>query len=417
MSALDALRARAPAAVVGPGDAGYDDLRSVFNARIDRRPAAIARCRTAAEVAGTLQVARDVGLPVGVRAGGMSDAGTIDGGVLVDLSPMDDVEVDATARTAAAGGGATWAGFDAATQEHGLAVTGGRVSRLGVAGVALGEGSGWLEREFGPTGRSLAQAEVVLADGRIVRAGGGEHPELLTALRSGARGCGVVTRLLFDLQPVGPTLTCGFLTYRRERAAVVVRAYRDVMAQAPRTTGGGLTLYAGRGGACTMAFCDTGTPEDGERAAAPLRRLQPSLDAVRPNEYRAFQAMTDLHHPWGMRAHRRTGLLRALPDAAVDALREAADAPAAALSRLALWPLGSADRRPGDDGEEGAAWAFDCLGLWPPVPALDKGNIAWVTGVVEALAPFASAADPAVPQAREHARRAWDPEGLFAAAG
>jgi FAD/FMN-containing dehydrogenase len=364
---------------VGPGDAGYDDLRAVFNSRIDRRPAAIATCRTAAEVAGVMDAARELGLPAAVRAGGMSDHGTIDGGVLLDLASMDDVEVDAGAKTAAAGGGARWAAFDAATQAHGLAATGGRVSRLGVAGVALGEGSGWLERALGPAAQSLVQAEVVLAEGRIVRANAGEHPELLAALREGAgQGCGVVTRLWFDLQPLGPVVTCGFLTYPRERAAVVARAARDVFAQAPHTVGGGLTLYAGRGGACTVTFIHTGSVEEGEHAVAPLRGLRPTLDAVRPNEYRAFQAMTDLQHPWGMRALRRAGRLSGLPDATIDAVLSAVDTPAATLSRLTLSPLA---------GDEGAGWAFECLGLWPPVPALDAGSFAWVTGVERALAP------------------------------
>lgn len=383
MSVIDALRARVPD-VTGPGDAGYDDLRAVFSSRVDRRPLAVASCRSAAEVAGAVETARDLGVPFGVRGGGMSDLGTLDDGVLLDVSPMDAVEVDDVAGIAVAGGGATWAGFDTATQRHGLAVTGGRLSRLGVAGVAIGEGSGWLERSFGPTGRSITRAEVVLDDGRIVDTDEG-HPDLLQALRSGEPGSGVVTRLWLDLHPVGPLLTCGFLTFPRTRAAAVGRALRDLLARSPAATSGALTLNAGRAGACTVTFLHVGDLEAGERAVAPLRSMEPSLDAVKPNEYRALQAMGDLQHPWGMRAHRRTGRLDGLSDAAIDAAVEATQAPAATLSRLTLRPLGM-------PGEARPAWGLECLGLWPPVPGLDDGNLAWVEGVADAMAPFTSAA-------------------------
>ena len=287
---------------------------------------------------------------------------------MIDLAPMDGIEIDAASRTARVGGGVTWGELDAATQAHGLAVTGARLSGLGVAGVALGQGSGWLERALGPTAASVVGAEVVLGDGRVV-----EAPEL--------PGAGVVTRLDLRLHPVGPELLSGFLTFPRERAAEVARAYREYMAQAPGEVGGGLLLGAGLGGACTIVFCHLGSAEDGAAAVAPLRALGPSLDAVATNEYVAFQRMWDASNPPGARVHVRSGSLHELPDDCVDTVVARANLPAASLSYVFLRPLGGA--------LPDAGWAYECVGMWPPVPALDHGQMAWVDGFAQAVEPFA----------------------------
>ena len=269
-------------------------------------------------------------MPFAVRGGAAEAAATIDGGVVIDVSPMKGVEIDAARRTARVGAGVTWAELDAAAQEHGLAVTGARVSWLGVAGVALGAGSGWLERSLGPTGRSVLQAEGVQPDGSAVTSTGtAALPAPPSSPSSSSR-----------LHPVGPALLCGFLTFARSRAGEVARAYRELMADAPAEVGGALTLFAGRGGACQLAFCFHGDVADGERWMAPLRALGPSLDAVTANPYRAFQAMTDTLHPFGMRAERRAERVGALSDEILDALLAAAEQPAAALSRVVLRPRG-----------------------------------------------------------------------------
>ena len=184
---------------------------------------------------------------------------------------MTGIEIDAAARMARVAPGVTWAEFDEATQEHGLAVTGARVSRLSVVDAALGDGSGWLERSLGTTGDSLIEV-----------------------------GEDVVT---LRLHAVGPTLLCGFLGFPRDRAVEVARTYRDLMATAPDALGGGLLLGAGLGGVCSIVVCYLGPVEDGERVIAPLRELGPSLDAVAPNPYRAFQRMWDDSHPEGTREH------------------------------------------------------------------------------------------------------------------
>ena len=185
----------------------------------------------------------------------------------------------------------------------------------------------------------------------------------------------------------------GFLTFPRERAGAVARAFRDELAGAPDAAGGALVLFAGRGGACTVVFCFAGPVEEGERALAPLRALGPSMDAVRPNPYAAIQAMHDLNFPWGARCRLRARFLRELPDEALDAVVAAADAPAAALSQVMLQPLGGAPARVGEGdaalGPVAAPWAYQCTAIWPPLPSLDRGNLDWLERVERALEPFA----------------------------
>ena len=330
--------------LIGPGDPGYDRHRAVFDRRVDRRPAAIARCRTRDDVAAALAHARDRRLDFAVRGGGATERATIDGGLVIDVSAMKGVDVDPVGRTARVSGGVTWAELDAAAQAHGLAVTGGRVSWLGVVGVARGEGRGWLERSLGPTGDHVADVETV--------------------------DDAVVTALTLRLHPVGPELLCGFLGFPRERALDVARAYRDLMAHAPPAVGGALTLFAGRGGGVQLTFCFAGEPGEGDRWLAPLRALGPSLDAVALNPYCALQAMTDTQHPFDMRAELRADTLDALEDDVLEAIVAAADRPAAALARVTLRPRGGA--------LGGAPWNYECLGMWPPVDSLDRGMAEWV---------------------------------------
>ena len=375
--------------LIAPSDAGYDRLRAVFDQRVDHRPAVVARCRSRDDVGAALALAGARELPYAVR-GGAADAGaTIDGGVVIDVSPMKDLEIDSAARTARAAAGVTWAELDAAAQQHGLAVTGARVSWLGVAGVALGAGSGWLERSLGPTARSVLRAEGMLPDGSTVTATGTAAPP----------GAAVVTELVLQLHPVGPVLLCGFLTFPRARAGEVARAYRELMAGAPPEVGGALTLFAGRAGACQLAVCFHGDVADGERWIAPLRALAPSLDAVAANPYRGFQAMTDTLHPFGMRAERVTRPAGALSDELLDALLAATEQPAAALSRLVL--------RPRAGRLEGDPWEAECLAMWPPVASLDRGNLSWLERVSAAVTnPGAAASEGLNGRVHPHRRGA-----------
>lgn len=432
------LRSRARGDVIGPADRSYDRHRSVFNARIDHRPAAIVRCASRADVVAALGVRAERGLPFSVRAGGGSDRAVAEGGIVADVRPLKRVMIDPQARLARVGAGLTWAELDAATQEYGLAVTGARVSGLGVAGVTLGGGSGWLERLLGPTCASLTAAEVVLAEGSVVTATEDENPGLLWALRGGGGNFGVVTELEFRLHPVGPDLLCGFLTYPRAQALDVARRYRDYIENAPAQVGGGVVLFPGRAGTFSVIFCYAGPAGNGEREVAPLRKLGPSLNAVTKNSYCAFQSMTDLQNPPGMRAYLRRGHLTELTDEALECAIAAASRPASSLSQVLLTPLGGALTKLEDTALSrrvpGTGWAYQCLSLWPPLPELDDGNTSWACGFAEAMRPFTTAR-PALPptasgpapqphtsadiqpgqQELQRIKQHYDPDGIFLA--
>src|SRR3954467_608297 len=205
--------------LVGPEDAGYEEARKVYNAMIDRRPGVIARCASAAEVGSVIAFARAHELPVAVRGGGHHGAGlgTVDDGVVIDLSPMKDVAVDPQSRTVRVGGGCVWSEVDAATSEHGLATPSGIISTTGVGGLTLGGGLGHLTRKCGLTIDNLLEAEVVLADGRLVHASAQENSDLFWALRGGGGNFGVVTTFTFRLHPIS-TVTLGITLWEVEHA-------------------------------------------------------------------------------------------------------------------------------------------------------------------------------------------------------
>src|SRR3954453_17238575 len=225
-----------------PGDPGYDEARMVQNGMIDRRPALIARPADEQSVAAVVSLAREGGLALAIRCGGhsVSGHGTCDGGVVLDMSGFKSIEVDAAGKIARAGGGVTWGEFDDATQQHGLAVTGGRVPTTGIGGLTLGSGSGWLERTHGLTCDSLLSVRVVLADGSLVTASPFQNEDLFWGMRGGGGNFGVVTEFTYGLHEVGPMIVGGMLMYPREMARDVARHYRTWMEGADRKIGGGL---------------------------------------------------------------------------------------------------------------------------------------------------------------------------------
>ena len=277
------------------GDPGYDDARRVFNAGIDRRPALIARCTGAADVIAAIGFARDMGLQVSVRGGGHSVAGhaVVEGGLMIDLRPMNRVRVDPEQRTAWCGGGANWGQLDRETQAFGLAVTGGRMADTGVGGLTLGGGSGWLERKCGFTVDSLISAEVVTADGRLVVASADRNPDLFWALKGGGGNFGVVTGFEFALHEVGPLVFGGMLLFPIDAAVDLLKAYRGFMEGAPDEICGGAAIFCAppeefvpeaiRGEpVLAVIACYVGPVEAGERALAPLREWGPALGDEEP---------------------------------------------------------------------------------------------------------------------------------------
>lgn len=432
--------------VLQPDDDRYDEARRIFNGMIDRRPALIARPRDTDDVAAAVREARRRGLDLAVRAGGHSGAGfsMVDDALVIDLRELRDVDVDASARTVRAGAGLLWADLDAATQEHGLAVTGGRVSSTGVAGLTLGSGSGWLERVAGLTADNLLGATVVTADGEVVRCDAHQHPELLWALRGGGGNFGIVTELELRLHPV-TDLTGGLLVFPWDRAREVLAAYREIMAGADRDLGGAAVLQLAPPApfvpddlvgtpVLSIVVAAFAEPERAEALVAPLRALRPLIDVVAPMPYVALQSMLDEANPHGMRNRWRAAFLDDLPDAAIDAALEVGRRNPSPLTVVILQPLGGAYAEQPEGGtalvHRDARWAYHCLGMWPAAEA-DAENVAWVDAFAAAMAPFgAGAAHPNyVSDDRSDRVRAfygdatyerlvavkdrWDPENVF----
>src|SRR4051812_31919951 len=234
-AATDLIQERLRGRLHDPGDEAYEDCCRLFNSMIERRPRLVARCASPGDVAAALAFAARYELPIAVRGGGHSVAGLslVDDGLVLDVRELSSIEVDPERRIARVGGGATWAALDRATQVHGLATTGGRVSSTGVAGLTLGGGSGWLERKHGLACDNLVAVELVTAAGRHVRASADEHPELFWALRGGGGNFGVVTALEFRLHPVGPEVLAGLVLHPAQRGRELLGLYRDVMNDAP----------------------------------------------------------------------------------------------------------------------------------------------------------------------------------------
>jgi FAD/FMN-containing dehydrogenase len=319
---VDELRRSLAGAVLVPGDAGYDEARRCFNAFVDRRPAVIARCTGAADVSTAFDFARVHELPVAVRGGGHNPAGhcVLDGGLVVDLSPMRAVEVDAGARVARSEGGATWLDFDAATQAHGLATPGGVVGSTGVAGLTLGGGIGHLTAQHGLTCDNLIGAEVVTPDGKVVRTSAGENPELLWGLRGGGGNFGVATQVEFRLHPV-ERVVGGMLLYRGDGVRDALRRYRDVVARAPRDFSCEVVLAVDESLAPLLVAlpCYTGAASEPEELRA--LRSAPGLvdDSVRAHTFLDQQRVVD--SAYGENRHYWKGhFVRELADELIDEL-------------------------------------------------------------------------------------------------
>ncbi len=391
--------------LIGPEDPQYDSLRRVFNGSIDRRPAVIARCRDVSDVVAAVNYARHEGLPIAVHGGGHGVAGhaVCDDGVMVDLRPMKEIQIDSQRRVARAQAGLTWGELDAATQEYALAVTGGRMSTTGVSGFTLGSGSGWIERKFGLAADNLISAEVVLADGSLVTASDSENQDLFWGLRGGSGNFGIVTEFEFQLHPVGPMMLAGMLVHPGPRAGEVLRFFREFMADAPDEVGAALALLTAppldfvpeeaRGKpAVGMIVCYVGDLNEGAKALAPLREFgPPAIDLVQPMPYTAVQQLIDPTTPAGMQNYWGGDFLADLPDEAIDALCSAAADPPSPLSVILVVPGGGQIARIDDDemaiGQRQAPWNTHLLAMWAD-PADAKANVDWLRGVQVATAPY-----------------------------
>jgi FAD/FMN-containing dehydrogenase len=390
--------------LINPQDPRYDEARAVFNAMIDKRPAVIAQCSSPADVIDALALADREGYEVAVRAGGHSVAGMSvnNDGIVIDVRTINTVDVDRGARTVRVGAGATWGEFDRATQEHGLATTGGRVSTTGVAGLTLGGGSGWLERRFGLTCDNLIAVDLITADGRQVTASADENPDLFWALHGGGGNFGVATSFVFRLHPVGPLVTAGLMLWPGDAAPEVARLSRDVAYDAPDEFGSGLVFLTGPPeefiplhlqGTTVVAVAAlwSGAADEGSEVLRPFRQLAPEVDLVGEMPYADFQCMIDdppgLHNYWSGDYH------DTFPDEALDVFVKYGSERQSPLAQQILVPWGGAIARVPEGAtpltKRTVSWITHPFAMWENAADSEK-NIEWARSFRRDIARFAS---------------------------
>jgi FAD/FMN-containing dehydrogenase len=385
--------------VILPDNADYDDARKVWNGMIDRRPALIVRCAGVADVRNAVRFARSQNLLLAVRGGGHSvtGAGTCDGGLVIDLSPMKAVQVDLEHHSANVEPGATWKDFDHEAQKYGLATTGGLISSTGVAGFTLGGGIGWLVRKHGLACDNLISANVVNADGQLVKASAYENPDLFWGLRGGGGNFGVVTAFEFALHPVS-TVVGGVMAHPLPRAKEVLQFYRHFIATAPdelttlvifATTPEGHQIIG-------IAACYAGPLEQGAEVIRPLKEFGPPvMDMMGPLPYTALQEANDPTAPAGLQNYWKAAFLHGLSDEAIDMMIGYATNATSPLSMIHIHQLGGAMNRVVADatafGHRDSGFVVNILGMWP-APGDNEKHIDWARGLFEALQPYAHGA-------------------------
>jgi FAD/FMN-containing dehydrogenase len=362
-AATEALRKSFGGEIVQPADAAYDERRAVWNGSIDRRPALIARCTGPGDVAAAVGLARRSGLPLAVRGGGHSFPGqsVCDGGIVADLAPMKGIDLDPENRTVRAGAGVLLGELDRETQGFGLAVPAGIVTHTGLSGLTLGGGIGWLQRKHGLTVDQLLSAELVTAEGELVRASEEENPDLFWGIRGGGGNFGVVTEFEFRLNPVGPTVVAGPVFWPMEESSDLLRFYRDWIADAPEEL---MTIVIHRRAPAVsfvppelhgklvvaVACCYAGPVSDGEEAIAPLKAFgSPVLDLCEPKPFLEHQAMFDASYPHGRWYYMRSCDVAELTDEVIDVTVEHSMRIRSPLTSFPIWQMGGAISRVRDD--------------------------------------------------------------------
>ena len=406
---VEDLQALVSGQVIGPDHTDYDDARRVWNADIDGRPAVIARCVSAADVAATVTFARERALEIAVRGGAHSTPGhsTVNGGVVIDLSRMNQVAVDPVAKRAKAGGGALLADLDAATQAHGLAVPAGLVSHTGIGGLTLGGGMGWLTRLAGLTIDNLVSAEIVTADGRILRASLEQHPDLFWAIRGGGGNFGVVTEFEFRLHEVNPLARFGLLFWRADQGKEALRLAREVIPALPRE----INVVIGAMDAPPAPFVPeehhfvpgyavmvTGFGGDDSHANALARfreALPPLFEFATPLPYVEVQKLIDQSHDWGGHYHEKTCFVDDISDSVIDIVTEHVPRKNSPMSIVLFYRLDGAYSDVAEDatafsGTRTPKYAVFPIGATPDAASLPAER-SWVRALWNDLHPHATA--------------------------
>ncbi|MGH3789117.1 MAG: FAD-binding oxidoreductase [Pseudonocardiaceae bacterium] len=403
---IEALRAAMSGPVIGPIDLDYDEARKVWNADVDRRPAVIAKCASPADVGTAIAFATEQGLEIAVRSGAhsMSGASVVDDGLVIDLSQLRQVTVDPDAKRARVGGGALLADLDAATYAHSLAVPAGLVSHTGVAGLTLGGGMGWLTRQAGLSIDNLVSAQVVTADGRILRAAENENPDLFWAIRGGGGNFGVVTEFEFCLHEVGPIVQLGLLFWGLEQGPEVLRLAREVIATLPRTLN---IVIAGLNAppapfvpdrhhlqpGYALMVTGFGPAEEHDLVLARIREaLPPLFEFVAPMPYVALQQMLDESNAWGFHCYDKGTYIEDLSDVAIEVITEQLPRKSSPLSLLLFYRLDEAYSEVDENdsafsGGRSPRFAVFIIGVCP-TPELLVADRAWVRSFWDALRPY-----------------------------
>jgi hypothetical protein len=404
-STAQALRQAIGGHVIAPEDADYDQARRVWNAAIDRRPALIARCESAADVAAAVSFAVANQLEVTVRGGAHSVGGAsvADDALMIDLSALNGVTVDPQAKRARVGGGALLADLDAATQQHGLAVPAGLVSHTGVGGLTLGGGMGWLSRRAGLSIDNLVSAQIVTADGQLRRASTDEHADLFWAIRGGGGNFGIVTEFEFGLHEVGPMIQLGLPFWGLDQGRDVLRLARDVIASLPPDVN---VVIAGMNAppapfvppdyhhqpGYALVVVGLGAPEVHEAVLAQIREALPPLwEFVTPMPYTALQQMMDEPNAWGFQSYDKGAYVEDLSDDVIDVVVDQLPGKASPLSVLLFYRLDGAYSAIADDetafsGGRSPRYAVFIIAICP-TPALLDADRAWVRSTWAALLP------------------------------
>jgi len=392
---VDELHASTRGRVLLPGDDGYDASRRVFNAMIDRHPALILRCENADDVVQGVEFARSHGLPVSVKGGGHSVAGSAicDGGVMIDMAGMDGIVIDPAQRTAVAGPGLTLGQFDSASAAHGLATPFGVVSMTGIAGLTLGGGLGWLNGHYGLACDNLLEVDIVNADGRVRTANAEQHEDLFWAVRGGGGNFGVVVSFTYRLHPV-TTVLAGSLTYPSDQAAAALSHYHQFVTASPDelSTAASVWLDSARKPVVSVAVCWSGESEAGKSVLLPLREFgPPDTDEIREMPYVALQQASDAGFPLGRQHYWKASFIRQLPAEAIDIiLSSVAQVPSPHTGVGLQQMTGVASRvDPAATAFAHRAEQYDFLVLsqWDS-PAESRENVAWTQGLFAAMRPF-----------------------------
>lgn len=391
--------------LIDPADDRYEQTRKLYNGMIDKRPRLIARCVNAADVVSAVSYGRSHRLPIAIRGGGHNGPGlgSCDDGLVIDLSPMKGVRVDPVQRTVRAEPGCTQGDLDHAGHPFGLAVPAGIVSTTGIAGLTLGGGHGYLSRKHGLTIDSLIEADVVLADGRLVTASHDQHPDLFWALRGGGGNFGVVTSFRYRAHPVD-TVYGGPIFWDLAQAGEVMRWYREFLPDAPEQLCPFLGLKSVPSTApfpaelwgrkiCALISCYNGPPEEGAAAIRAIRGQLPPpiLDGSAAMPFPAMQRMFDPLLPSGLQWYWKGAFVRDLPDAAIDVhLAQAAQAPSE-LSLMHLYPIDGEVQRVDPTATawsfRNATWSMVIAGI-DPDPARAPALTGWARNYWEALSPY-----------------------------